>query len=65
VALDAESVIAALDRLFAPGSAELTGMHVRALKSARPNAASDIARFLMETLARRGAVSELSSPAGP
>ena len=56
VALDDESVIAALDRLFAPASAELEGMRVRALRSARPNAAHDIACFLTEMLDRAAAV---------
>ncbi|MFI5388694.1 MAG: glycosyltransferase [Candidatus Eremiobacterales bacterium] len=56
VALDAESVRAALERLFAPASAELEGMRVRALRSARPNAAHDIACFLTELLERSTAV---------
>jgi 1,2-diacylglycerol 3-beta-galactosyltransferase len=53
VALDANSVVAALERLFAPGGAELQLMRERASLSARPNAALDIARFLQRLLERR------------
>ena len=66
VALDADSVIAALERLFAAGSTELEGMRVQALKTARPDAARDIARFLVERLAaRRASVSPLAPRARP
>jgi 1,2-diacylglycerol 3-beta-galactosyltransferase len=53
VALDGESIIAALERLFAPGSAELAGMSVQALKTARPSASHDIAQVLFDMAQRR------------
>jgi 1,2-diacylglycerol 3-beta-galactosyltransferase len=65
VALDGDAVVGALERLFARDSAELTGMRLRALKSARPDAARDIAIFLLDVLERRRAVSALSPPATP
>jgi len=64
VALDTDSRIAALERLFAPGSAELAGMRVQALKTARPTASRDIARFLLEMTQRREAVSYSAPRAG-
>jgi len=65
VALDSAAVIAALERLFAPGSAELTGMRQKALRSARPHAAHDIARFLVELLERRSALKTPARRANP
>ncbi len=64
VALDGESIIAALERLFAPGSTELAGMRVQALKTARPSASHDIARFLFEIAQRREAPSYISPRVG-
>ena len=64
VALDDEAVVAALDRLFAPDSAELEGMRVRSLRSARPEAARDIARFLLRLLRRTSAPSTSERRAG-
>jgi len=46
-------VVAALERLFKNDPAELEVMGRRALESARPEAASDIARFLVSLLERR------------
>jgi 1,2-diacylglycerol 3-beta-galactosyltransferase len=65
VALDDGSVVAALERLFAPASTQLEGMRVRALRSARPNAAHDIACFLTGMLARANAVSTSGRRARP
>ena len=65
VALDAHSIIDALERLFAPGSTELAGMALQALKSARPSAAHDIASFLIDLLERRGLVSRIARRANP
>lgn len=64
VALDGDAAAASIRRLFAPGSAELAGLRVRALRSARPNAARDIAGFLLDQLAGRP-VSAVSHPANP
>ena len=65
VALDDASVIAALERLFSPDSTELEGMRVRALRSARPNAAHDIAVFLTGMLRRTTAASTSARRATP
>jgi 1,2-diacylglycerol 3-beta-galactosyltransferase len=64
VALDGESIVAALERLFAPGSAELAGMRVQALKTARPSASHDIAQFLFEMALRREAPSYIAPHVG-
>lgn len=64
VALDADAVAAALERLFAAGSAELEGMRVQALRTARPSAAHDIAGFLMSLLDRQSRVSRIAPRAG-
>lgn len=65
VALDAESVIAALDRLFAADGHARSDMSRRALASARPEAAADIARFLLEVLSRRRSLSAVGPPSAP
>lgn len=65
VALDSASVSGALERLFAHGSAELTGMRAKALRSARPRAAHDIARFLVELLERRSVAKTPAHRANP
>jgi 1,2-diacylglycerol 3-beta-galactosyltransferase len=65
VALDAESVVAALERLFSPDSAELAGMSVQALKAARPAAAHEIARFLVGVLGARAGVTRIAPPVRP
>jgi 1,2-diacylglycerol 3-beta-galactosyltransferase len=65
VALEVEAVIAALERLFTPGSIEIAEMRVNALRSARPNAARDIARFLLGMIERRPAASASGRRAAP
>jgi 1,2-diacylglycerol 3-beta-galactosyltransferase len=65
VALDADAVNSALEKLFAPESSDLTVMAEQAAKSARPTAASDIAKFLVEVLAKRSAISEAAPSANP
>ncbi len=65
VALDDETVIATLERLFAPGSNEIAAMREDALASARPHAADDIARFLLEVAGEPSAASRSARRAGP
>lgn len=65
VALEADAVVAALDRLLAQESAELEGMRVQALKSARPEAAHDIAAFLLDLLKNRKDARQIARSASP
>lgn len=65
VALDDDSVIVALERLFSPDSTELEGMRLRALRSARPDAAHDIALFLMAMVRRANASNRSAQRATP
>ena len=65
VALSADAVASALQRLMRPGSPELAAMRERALAAARPHAARDIARFLTGLLARRRQVSGVAPTSSP
>ena len=65
VALDSESVIEALEHAFAPGSRQIEAMRVDALASARPHAAEDIARFLLDVARGRSGVNTSERRATP
>lgn len=65
VALETGAAARVLMRLFAPGSTELAGMRRHALESARPNAARDIALFLLAVRDRGRAVTADAPRAAP
>lgn len=65
IALDADALTAALEKLFAPDSSDLREMAEKAVRSARPTAAADIAEFLVGVLAKRRSVSGVAPSANP